>query len=73
MRTLYNFYLQFGMLNKAVEIKSIIARKQKKKKKTYSEDRNQQENDVAEALLRTIQEMFTELEHSRKLISMSES
>lgn len=72
MRTLYNFYLQFGMLNKAVEIKSIIAKKQKRKKKTYNEDRNQQENDAAEALLRTIQEMFTELEHSRKLISMSE-
>ena len=60
------------MLNKAVEIKSIIAKKQKRKKKTYNEDRNQQENDAAEALLRTIQEMFTELEHSRKLISMSE-
>lgn len=71
MRTLYNFYLQFGMLDKAMEIKSIIAEKQKKKKRDYN-NRNQQENDAAEALLMTIRELFTELEHSRKLISMSE-
>ena len=71
MRTLYNFYLQFGMLDKAMEIKSIISEKQKKRKRDYN-NRNQQENDAAEALLMTIRELFTELEHSRKLISMSE-
>lgn len=72
LRTLYNFYLQFGMLNKAREIKSIIAEKQKTKRKKYNEDRNQQESDAEDALLTTIRELFTELEHSRKLISMSE-
>ena len=73
MRTLYNFYLQFGMLNKATEIKAVIAEKQKNRKETRNnEDRNQQENDAEEALLVTIRELFTELEHSRKLISMSE-
>lgn len=71
MRTLYNFYLQFGMLDKAMKIKSFITEKQKLRKKTYK-DRNQQEDDAAEALLVTIQELFAELEHSRKLISMSE-
>lgn len=75
MRTLYNFYLQFGMLNKAMETKSFITEKQKSRKKTYGDgnrDRNQQEDDAAEALLITIRELFAELEHSRKLISMSE-
>lgn len=72
LRTLYNFYLQFGMLNKAKEIKSIIAEKQKTKRKKNNENRNQQESDAEDALLTTIRELFTELEHSRKLISMSE-
>lgn len=73
MRTLYNFYLQFGMLNKALEVKKFITEKQGNRKKTYNnEDRNQQEDDAADALLVTIRELFTELEHSRKLISMSE-
>ena len=72
MRTLYNFYLQFGMLDKAVEIKSFITQVQKSKKRNSSSNRNQQENDAAEALVKTIQELFTELQHSRKLISMSE-
>lgn len=67
MRTLYNFYLQFGMLNKAMEVKSVIISKQKSNK-----GRNQQEGEAAEALLMTIRELFVELEHSRKLISMSE-
>ena len=73
MRTLYNFYLQFGMLNKALEVKKFITEKQGNRKKTYNnEDRNQQEDDAADALLVTIRELFAELEHSRKLISMSE-
>lgn len=72
MRTLYNFYLQFGMLNNAMEIKSAIAEKQKKKTKKEDRNRDEQENDAADALVKTIQELFTELEHSRKLISMSE-
>lgn len=71
MRTLYNFYLQFGMLDEAVEIKSIITQIQGKKKE-ISENRNEQESDAAEALVKTIKDLFTELEHSRKLISMSE-
>lgn len=70
MRTLYNFYLQFNMLNKAIEIKSVIAEKQKNNKQKNK--RSQQEDDAAEALLLKIQELFSELEHSRKLISMSE-
>jgi len=70
LRTLYNFYLQFGMLEKAVEIKAQITQAQPSKKQY--QDRRQQEDDSAEALLRTIQEMNVELEHSRKLISMSE-
>lgn len=70
MRTLYNFYLQFGMLDKAVRIKSEIS--QAEPAKTSNSERKQQEDDAAEALLNTIQEMFVELEHSRKLISMSE-
>lgn len=70
MRTLYNFYVQFGMLDKALEINSKIVQAQSPKKHNF--DRKQQENDSAEALLKTIQEMFVELEHSRKLISMSE-
>lgn len=72
MRTLYNFYLQFGMLDKAMEVKSFITEKQSNRKNTYNKNRNQQENDSEEALLVTIRELFTELEHSRKLISMSE-
>ncbi|WP_147345372.1 sensor histidine kinase [Roseburia sp. OF03-24] len=72
MRTLYNFYLQFGMLNKAMEVKTFIAEKQRTKEKSYNKDRNQQEDDAAEALVGAIREMFVELEHSRKLISMSE-
>lgn len=70
MRTLYNFYLQFGMLDKALDINSKIVQVQPKKK--HNLNRKQQENDSVEALLKTIQEMFVELEHSRKLISMSE-
>lgn len=72
MRTLYNFYLQFGMLDEAVEIKNIITGIQGVKKETSNVNRNEQENDSAEALVKTIKELFTELEHSRKLISMSE-
>lgn len=72
MRTLYNFYLQFGMLHNAMEIKSAIAEKQKKRTKKEDRDRDEQENDAADALVKTIQELFTELEHSRKLVSMSE-
>ncbi|MDO5151701.1 MAG: histidine kinase dimerization/phospho-acceptor domain-containing protein [Oscillospiraceae bacterium] len=71
MRTLYNFYLQFGMLDKAMEIKSSITKKQKVRKRANT-DRSQQEDDAENALLKAIQELFAELEHSRKLISMSE-
>ncbi|MEY8423085.1 ATP-binding protein [Lachnospiraceae bacterium 38-14] len=70
MRTLYNFYLQFGLLDKAVSINSKISQMHSSKK--YYSNRREQEDDAAEALLKTIQEMFAELEHSRKLISMSE-
>ena len=76
MRTLYNFYLQFGMINKAMEIKAFITKKQKSETKSdknkENRDRKQQEDDVAEALVATMRELFTEIEHSRKLISMSE-
>lgn len=76
MRTLYNFYLQFGMINKAMEIKAFITKKQKSETKSdknkENRDRKQQEDDAAEALVATMRELFTEIEHSRKLISMSE-
>lgn len=76
MRTLYNFYLQFGMINKAMEIKAFITKKQKSEtrsdKNKENRDRKQQEDDAAEALVATMRELFTEIEHSRKLISMSE-
>lgn len=74
MRTLYNFYLQFGMLDNAIEIKSAIAEKQRTNNgiKNNNNDRDEQENDAADALLKTIRELFTEIEHSRQLISMSE-
>jgi signal transduction histidine kinase len=71
MRTLYNFYLQFGMLEKAAEMNAKVMRVRLSKREE-DEDRKQQENDAIEALLKTVQEMFMELEHSRKLISMSE-
>ena len=45
---------------------------QRVKKETSNVNRNEQENDSAEALVKAIKELFTELEHSRKLISMSE-
>lgn len=70
LRTLYNFYLQFGMLDKAVMVNTKITQMQPSQK--YNEDRKQQEDDAAKAMLITIQELFAELEHSRKLISMSE-
>ncbi|MDE5908034.1 MAG: hypothetical protein K2H52_04740 [Lachnospiraceae bacterium] len=70
MRTLYNFYLQFGMLDKAVAVTNKIASlNQSYKEKS---ERKQQEEDAALALLVVIKELFEELEHSRKLISMSE-
>lgn len=76
MRTLYNFYLQFGMINKTMEIKAFITKKQKSEtrsdKNKENRDRKQQEDDAAEALVATMRELFTEIEHSRKLISMSE-
>lgn len=70
MRTLYNFYLQFGMLEKAAEINAKIMHVRPLKRE--DENRKQQENDAIEALLKTVREMFMELEHSRKLISMNE-
>lgn len=69
MRTLYNFYLQFGMLDKAVETNAKIAQMQPSRE---NDDRKQQENDAVNAVLKTYQDLFLELEHSRKLISMSE-
>lgn len=70
MRTLYNFYLQFGMLDKAITVTNKIALlNQSNKEKS---ERKQQEEDAALALLFIINELFEELEHSRKLISMSE-
>lgn len=70
MRTLYNFYLQFGMLDKAVMVTNKIALlNQSNKEKS---ERKQQEEDAALALVLVIKELFEELEHSRKLISMSE-
>ena len=70
MRTLYNFYLQFGMLDKAVEVTNKIASLNRTNK--AKSERKQQEEDAALALLLVIKELFEELEHSRKLISMSE-
>lgn len=70
MRTLYNFYLQFGLLEKAIEVKNKIASSEGSHKE--KNEREQQEEDAAQALLFAIKELFEELEHSRKLISMSE-
>lgn len=71
MRTLYNFYLQFGMLDKVVEVTNKIAALEQKNNNKKS-DREEQEDAAALALLLVIKEMLEELEHSRKLISMSE-
>lgn len=70
MRTLYNFYLQFGMLDKAVAVTDKIASLNRSNKE--KSERKQQEEDAASALFSVIKELFEELEHSRKLISMSE-
>ena len=81
MRTLYNFYLQFGMLDKAVEITTKISSLEsinRKKRNTNVRsiekniERKQQEEEAALASIYAIRDIFEELEHSRKLISMSE-
>lgn len=71
LRTLYNFYLQFGMLDRAVLVKEKITAQEHVAKKTKSEIELQEDN-AAFTLLLAIKEMFEELEHSRKLISMGE-
>lgn len=70
MRTLYNFYLQFGMFDKAVEATNKIATLEQSVKK--KNERKQQEDDAALALFFVVKELFEELEHSRRLISMGE-
>ena len=72
MRTLYNFYLQFGMLNEASKINKTLNQMEIKNVGEVNADRKEQEKDSTEALLAAIKELFSELEHSRKLISMSE-
>lgn len=73
LRTLYNFYLQFGMIDKAAEITTKLSALEKSgTKKTGNSDREIQEEEAAKALLDVFRELFEELEHSRKLISMSE-
>lgn len=73
MRTLYNFYLQFGMLDKAAETHSKIAVMQNSTRNEKKVDeRGKQEEETALALINTFGELIEELEHSRKLISMSE-
>lgn len=67
-RTLYNFYLQFGMLDKATRINKEI----NQGKNGKDENRKEQEIESTEALVGALRELFQELEHSRKLISMSE-
>lgn len=71
MRTLYNFYLQFGMLDKAVEAANRISVLEQHNKNQKSETK-EQEDAAALALLAFIQAMSEELERSRRLISMSE-
>lgn len=71
MRTLYNFYLQFGMFDKALEINSNISILEKNDTRKQS-SRKEQEEEAALAVLDVFRELFEELEHSRKLISMSE-
>lgn len=58
------------MLDKAVEVTNKIASLNRTNK--AKSERKQQEEDAALALLLVIKELFEELEHSRKLISMSE-
>lgn len=72
MRTLYNFYLQFGMLDNAAKISTVISQKNVGNIRETNEDRKEQEKESTEALLEKFREMILELEHSRKLISMSE-
>lgn len=72
MRTLYNFYLQFGMLDEASKINKILSQMEIENVGEVNADRKEQEKDSTEALLAAIKELFSELEHSRKLISMSE-
>ena len=73
MRTLYNFYLQFGMLDKAAETNSkIVVLKNSFKKDERRGEREKQEEETSLALFNMIRELFEEIEHSRKLISMSE-
>ena len=71
MRILYNFYLQFGLLDKAVEAANKISVLEQQNQKQKSETK-EQEDAAAFALLAIIQAMSEELEHSRRLISMSE-
>ncbi len=68
LRTLYNFYLQFGMADKASEVSKKILSLENNK----NHDRKEQERDSELGLVKTINELFKELEHSRKMISMSE-
>lgn len=77
LRTLYNFYLQFGMPDKAVGVNDKIAALELKRKENYGKkkeisDRKKQEEDAALAASFSIQELYKELEQSRKLISMSD-
>lgn len=73
MRTLYNFYLQFGMLEKAAETNTkIVLLKNLTKGEGKRDEREKQEEETSLALFNMIRELFEEVEHSRKLISMSE-
>lgn len=71
LRTLYNFYLQFGMFERAVSVKDKITGLEQQKKRMKTE-RELQEEDAANTLVLAMMHMFGELEHSRKLISMGE-
>ncbi len=71
MKTLYNFYLQFGMLDKASKIKEkIFLREKGKHLDKISEKEKEEETELT--LFDTIKTLFEEREHSRKLISISE-
>lgn len=75
MRTLRNFYLQFGLLDEAAQVNAKINNKMNAKNIHCREDgvsRKEQEAEAMEAFLKSFREMTQELEHSRKLISMSE-
>lgn len=73
LRTLYNFYLQFGMIDNAEEIAAKLSASEKSgTKKPGNSDREIQEEEAARALLKVFRELFEERDHNRKLISMSE-